>query len=85
MIRHLLPRSRPFLLLALWSLAAAAAGSAAAQDRSTQERLDRLERDLSMLQRQVYRGGGMPAAAATATSPSTRRSGWTGSKRRCAN
>jgi len=26
------------------------------QDRSTQERLDRLERDLNMLQRQVYRG-----------------------------
>ena len=31
---------------------------AAGQDRSTDERLDRLERDLNMLQRQVYRGGG---------------------------
>jgi tol-pal system protein YbgF len=29
-----------------------------AQDVNTQERLDRLERDLNMLQRQVYRGGG---------------------------
>jgi tol-pal system protein YbgF len=42
--------------------------SAMAQDRSTQERLDRLERDLNMLQRQVYRGapgptGGDPGAA----------------------
>src|SRR5437016_7751923 len=30
------------------------------QDRSTQERLDRLERDLNMLQRQVYRGAPAP-------------------------
>ena len=30
------------------------------QDRSTQERLDRLERDLNMLQRQVYRGAPPP-------------------------
>ena len=30
---------------------------ARAQDRAMQDRLDRLERDLSMLQRQVYRGG----------------------------
>ena len=29
-----------------------------AQDASTEDRLDRLERDLSMLQRQVYRGTG---------------------------
>ena len=42
---------------------------AEAQDRATYERLDRLERDLSMLQRQVYRGapgpmvGGDPSAA----------------------
>src|SRR5437763_1917075 len=34
------------------------------QDRSTFERLDRLERDLNMLQRQVYRGGPTPLAAA---------------------
>jgi tol-pal system protein YbgF len=31
------------------------------QDRSTPERLDRLERDLNMLQRQVYRGAPAPA------------------------
>jgi TolA-binding protein len=31
-------------------------GPAMSQDLSTQERLDRLERDLNMLQRQVYRG-----------------------------
>ncbi len=34
------------------------------QDRSTQERLDRLERDLNMLQRQVYRGAPPPPTAA---------------------
>jgi len=45
---------------------------AVAQDRSTLERLDRLERDLSMMQRQVYRGApgpmmsGDPGAAANA-------------------
>ncbi len=36
---------------------------ALSQDRSTQERLDRLERDLNMLQRQVYRGLPPPAMA----------------------
>src|ERR1051325_3055583 len=41
------------------------------QDRSTQDRLDRIERDLSMLQRQVYRGapppmGGDPGVAVNA-------------------
>jgi tol-pal system protein YbgF len=35
----------------------AAPVAARAQDAATQERLDRLERDLNMLQRQVYRGG----------------------------
>jgi len=33
------------------------------QDRSTHERLDRLERDLNMLQRQVYRGAPPPPLA----------------------
>src|SRR5437764_1369586 len=37
---------------------------ASGQDRSTFGRLDRLERDLNMLQRQVYRGGPTPLAAA---------------------
>src|SRR5689334_3859289 len=38
--------------------------AARAQDRGMQERLDRLERDLSMLQRQVYRGGPSQVASA---------------------
>ena len=38
--------------------------SASSQDRAMQDRLERLERDLSMLQRQVYRGGGSPPVAA---------------------
>src|SRR5258707_15749604 len=37
--------------------------SARSQDRAMQDRLERLERDLSMLQRQVYRGGGSPPLA----------------------
>ena len=41
-------------------LAAVTLPPAFGQDRSTQERLDRLERDLNMLQRQVYRGGPPP-------------------------
>ena len=36
------------------------------QDRSTQERLERHERDLNMLQRQVYRGAPAPAMGAGA-------------------
>src|SRR5712664_3941769 len=38
--------------------------SVRSQDRASQDRLERLERDLSMLQRQVYRGGGGPVVAA---------------------
>jgi tol-pal system protein YbgF len=54
--------SRQSLLPCAWlrvafGLAVAVAPMPAwSQDRSTQERLDRLERDLNMLQRQVYRG-----------------------------
>ncbi len=60
--RPILLQARPLFLLVLLSIAAAPA--ALAQDATTQERLDRLERDLSMLQRQVYRGpdGEAPAA-----------------------
>src|SRR5262249_35619666 len=43
---------------------AVAAPSARSQDRAMQDRLDRLERDLSMLQRQVYRGGPAPVVGA---------------------
>jgi tol-pal system protein YbgF len=56
MIRRPILR-HPRLILSL-SLAAmfVANPAARAQDRGIQDRLDRLERDLSMLQRQVYRG-----------------------------
>jgi tol-pal system protein YbgF len=60
--RSILPHARPTLLLVLLSFTAAAP-AAQAQDAATQERLDRLERDLSMLQRQVYRGTGGEAPA----------------------
>ncbi len=67
MIRRLIlrpPRSIVFLALVVMTLAIPAAR---AQDRAMQDRLDRLERDLSMLQRQVYRGG--PAQVVSAGSP----------------
>jgi tol-pal system protein YbgF len=67
MIRRLIlrpPRSIVFLAFVVMTLAAPAAR---AQDRAMQDRLDRLERDLSMLQRQVYRGG--PAQVVSAGSP----------------
>jgi tol-pal system protein YbgF len=54
--RSILSRARPTLVLLLVA-AAAPIPAARSQDRATQDRLDRLERDLSMLQRQVYRGG----------------------------
>ena len=44
-------------------IAAALPIPAHSQDRSTYDRLDRLERDLNMLQRQVYRGGPAPVRA----------------------
>src|SRR5215813_1875261 len=49
--------ARPTLLLMALAGVAAPIPSARSQDRAMQDRLDRLERDLSMLQRQVYRGG----------------------------
>lgn len=59
MVRH--PISRCARFAVHLGLLIVAALPAAAQDRSTQERLDRLERDLNMLQRQVYRGGPAPS------------------------
>ena len=60
MIRRLILR-HPHLTPLLVILAVAIPiQSAMAQDRAIQERLDRLEKDLSMLQRQVYRGAGPP-------------------------
>jgi tol-pal system protein YbgF len=55
----LLPQVRPTLLLALLATAAIVP-AARSQDATMQERLDHLERDLSMLQRQVYRDGVSP-------------------------
>jgi tol-pal system protein YbgF len=62
--RRILPHACPAALLLLLAVAVPAAQ---AQDAATQERLDRLERDLSMLQRQVYRstGGEAPPGAET--------------------
>src|SRR5439155_25365233 len=64
-----LPMSRQSLLPCAWLSVALGLAVAAvpvpgwSQDRSTQERLDRLERDLNMLQRQVYRGAPPPQMA----------------------
>jgi tol-pal system protein YbgF len=57
MFRQPLPPRAALLAAACGLARAAAPPSAWSQDRSTQERLERLERDLNMLQRQVYRGG----------------------------
>ena len=61
MFRHSLSRYACFGVV-LGLAAASPLLPARAQDRSTLERLDRLERDLNMLQRQVYRGGPAPMA-----------------------
>jgi tol-pal system protein YbgF len=64
MIRRLIlrpPRTIVFLAFVVMTLPTL---SARAQDRAMQDRLDRLERDLSMLQRQVYRGGPAPVVSA---------------------
>src|SRR5262249_6250392 len=52
-------RARPalFAVPVIAAVIAVAIPSARSQDRATQDRLDRLERDLTLLQRQ-YRGGG---------------------------
>ncbi len=53
-------RSCASLAAALGVFVLLAAPPALSQDRSPGERLDRIERDLSMLQRQVYRGAPSP-------------------------
>jgi tol-pal system protein YbgF len=58
--RSTLSYARPTLLLMLVAISLPIQ-AARSQDRALQDRLDRLEKDLSMLQRQVYRGGGGPA------------------------
>jgi tol-pal system protein YbgF len=54
--RPTLRRAWPILVLVATALVLSVP-EARSQDRAIQDRLDRLERDLSMLQRQVYRGG----------------------------
>jgi tol-pal system protein YbgF len=68
--RSFLPQAHSTVLLVLLSMAAVAP-AVRAQDASTQERLDRLERDLSMLQRQVYRGTGGEAPPSAESGSST--------------
>jgi tol-pal system protein YbgF len=58
--QSLLPRA--YVILALSVAVLAVPLAARGQDGATEERLDRLERDLNMLQRQVYRGGPPPPA-----------------------
>lgn len=55
------PHTRPTLLLMVLAIALPTQ-AVRSQERATQDRLDRLERDLSMLQRQVYRSAGGSAA-----------------------
>jgi tol-pal system protein YbgF len=65
MLRHsTLSHALPTTLLLVVVALALPIQSARSQDRVMQDRLERLERDLSMLQRQVYRGGGSPPVAA---------------------
>src|SRR5215470_4166152 len=61
------PHSRSTLLLMVLTIVLPTQ-AARSQDRAMQDRLDRLERDLSMLQRQVYRSGGavVPAGSSAA-------------------
>ena len=63
--RPFLSHTYPAALCVLVAIAAVPA--ARAQDAATAERLDRLERDLSMLQRQVYHGGGEAAPGAVSS------------------
>jgi tol-pal system protein YbgF len=60
--RSTAPHSRSTLLLMVLTIALPTQ-AARSQDRGMQDRLDRLERDLSMLQRQVYRSAGGSAVA----------------------
>jgi len=63
MIGHFIVRRARLTLLLVLIAAAIPVMTARSQDRTAQDRLDRLERDLSMLQRQVYRSGPTPIVA----------------------
>src|SRR5262249_58284021 len=74
MVRHTSLPYRPIPLAVI--VVVLLAPAARAQDYSVQDRLDRIERDVNMLQRQVYRGappsaaaGGPPPAAPTPKHP----------------
>ena len=60
--RPTLSHARPTLLLMVFAIAVPTQ-AARSQDRAMEDRVDRLERDLSMLQRQVYRSAGGSAVA----------------------
>jgi tol-pal system protein YbgF len=62
--RSTLSHARPTPLLLVLLAVALPIHSARSQDRTPQDRLERLEKDLTMLQRQVYHAGGSPALAA---------------------
>jgi tol-pal system protein YbgF len=66
MIRLLILRSPRSILFLAFVAMSFPNTAPRAQDRAMQDRLDRLERDLSMLQRQVYRGA--PSQVASAAS-----------------
>jgi tol-pal system protein YbgF len=63
MIGHFIVRRARLTLLLVLIAAAVPVMTARSQDRTAQDRLDRMERDLSMLQRQVYRSGPTPIVA----------------------
>ncbi|TMJ66392.1 MAG: tol-pal system protein YbgF [Alphaproteobacteria bacterium] len=64
MIRRLILRPPRSILFVAFVAMALPNSATRAQERGMQDRLDRLERDLSMLQRQVYRGAPSQLASA---------------------
>src|SRR5437764_8675875 len=64
MIRRLILRPPRSILFVAFIAMALPNSATRAQERGMQDRLDRLERDLSMLQRQVYRGAPSQLASA---------------------
>ena len=64
MIRRLILRPPRSILFVAFIAMALPNSATRAQERAMQDRLDRLERDLSMLQRQVYRGAPSQLASA---------------------
>jgi tol-pal system protein YbgF len=69
MVRHASLPYRPILLTV--SIVVLLAPAARGQDYAVQDRLDRIERDVNMLQRQVYRGAPPSAAGDPRTAANT--------------